>query len=56
MMVQKTGRDPITLKDAVCSPGGATLQGVAALETGDFRRVSMAAVDAAYQRTLEMKK
>ena len=55
-MVQQTGRDPIALKDAVCSPGGATLQGVRALDEGGFRAVSMAAVDAAYNRTLEMKK
>jgi len=55
-MVQQTGRDPIALKDAVCSPGGATLQGVRALDEGGFRGVAMAAVDAAYKRTLEMKK
>ena len=55
-MVQQTGRDPIALKDAVCSPGGATLQGVRALDEGGFRGVAMSAVDAAYQRTLEMKK
>ena len=55
-MVQQTGRDPIALKDAVCSPGGATLQGVRALDEGGFRAVGMAAVDAAYNRTLEMKK
>ena len=55
-MVQETGRDPIALKDAVCSPGGATLQGVRALDEGGFRAVGMAAVDAAYKRTLEMKK
>ena len=55
-MVQQTGRDPIALKDAVCSPGGATLQGVRALDEGGFRAVGMAAVDAAYKRTMEMKK
>ena len=55
-MVQQTGRDPIALKDAVCSPGGATLQGVHALDEGGFRQVAMSAVDAAYKRTLEMKK
>ncbi len=54
-MVQQTGRDPIALKDAVCSPGGATLQGVRALDEGGFRTVTMSAVDAAYRRTLEMK-
>jgi len=55
-MVQQTGRDPIALKDAVCSPGGATLQGVRALDEGGFRDLAMSAVNAAYKRTLEMKK
>lgn len=55
-MVQQTGEDPITLKDAVCSPGGATLQGVGALNGGGFRDIAISAVDAAYNRTLEMKK
>lgn len=54
-MIQQTGRDPIALKDAVCSPGGATLQGVRALDEGGFRDLAMSAVDAAYKRTLEMK-
>ena len=54
-MVLETGRDPIALKDAVCSPGGATLQGVAALERGDLRGTVLSAVDAAYKRTLELK-
>ena len=55
-MVLQTGRDPIALKDAVCSPGGATLQGVAALERGNLHETVISAVDAAYNRTLEMKK
>ena len=54
-MVLETGRDPIALKDAVCSPGGATLQGVAALDRGDLRGTVLSAVDAAYKRTLELK-
>ena len=54
-MVLQTGSDPIPLKDAVCSPGGATLQGVAALERGDLNGIVLAAVDAAYKRTLELK-
>ena len=54
-MVLETGRDPIPLKDAVCSPGGATLQGVAALERGDLHGTVLSAVDAAYKRTLELK-
>ena len=54
-MVLQTGRDPIALKDAVCSPGGATLQGVAALEQGNLHEVVTSAIDAAYRRTLELK-
>ena len=54
-MVLETGRDPIPLKDAVCSPGGATLQGVAALERCDLHGTVLSAVDAAYKRTLELK-
>lgn len=54
-MVLETGRDPIALKDAVCSPGGATLQGVAVLERDDLKGIVTAAIDAAYKRTLELK-
>ena len=55
-MIQQTGRDPMDLRDAVCSPGGATIQGVYALQDGGLRDLTISAVDAAYKRTLEMKK
>jgi pyrroline-5-carboxylate reductase len=55
-MVLATGRHPGDLKDAVCSPGGTTIAGVHALEDGAFRATAMGAVNAAYQRTLELKK
>lgn len=48
--------DPIDLKNRVCSPGGTTLAGVAALETGSLEAVAASAVEAAYARTLELKK
>ena len=48
--------DPIELKNRVCSPGGTTLAGVAALEKGELSKVAASAVEAAYQRTLELKK
>lgn len=49
-----TGRHPEELKDAVCSPGGTTIAGVAALESGGFRAAVEDAVSAAYKRTLEL--
>lgn len=47
---------PADLKDAVCSPGGTTIRGVKALEDGGFRSSVIAAVQAAYDRTMEMKR
>lgn len=50
------GRHPAALKDAVCSPGGSTIEGVHALEDGAFRGVVMNAVQAAFERTKELGK
>jgi len=53
-MVLESGRHPGALKDAVCSPGGTTIQGVRTLEEGGFRAAAMDAVIAAYEKTLEL--
>ena len=51
-----SGKHPGELKDAVCSPGGTTIAGVHALEDGAFRASVMGAVNAAYEKTLKLKK
>ena len=53
-MILETGRHPGELKDMVTSPGGATIQGVAALERGAFRGAVISAVEAAWKRSQEL--
>ena len=54
-LVMESGKHPGALKDAVCSPGGTTIQGVRTLEEAGFRGAVMDAVIAAYEKTLELK-
>ena len=53
-MVMESGKHPGELKDMVCSPGGTTISGVAALESGAFRATVMQAVEAAWLRAEEL--
>lgn len=54
-MVLESGKHPGELKDAVCSPGGTTIQGVRTLEERGFRAAAMDAVIAAYEKTLKLR-
>jgi pyrroline-5-carboxylate reductase len=56
LLLEQSGKHPGTVKDEVCSPGGSTIEGVAALEEGGFRALAMDAVTAAYERTMELGK
>ena len=42
----QSGAHPGAMKDAVCSPGGTTIKGVAALERGGLRAAVLDAIDA----------
>ncbi len=55
-MVLESGQHTGALKDAVCSPGGTTIQGVRALEERGFRAAAMDAVIAAYEKTVKLAK
>lgn len=55
-LVLESGTNPIELKDAVCSPGGTTIQGVRTLEEKGFCGSAMDAVIASYEKTLELAK
>lgn len=54
--VLETGTHPGALKDAVCSPGGSTIEGVKALEDGAFRAAAIDAVVKAYEKTKKLGK
>ncbi len=53
-MLLETGKHPGVLKDQVASPGGTTIAGIHALESGGFRGIVMDAVLAAANRSKEL--
>ncbi len=55
-LLKSSGKHPGELKDAVCSPGGSTIEGVKALENGAFRGTVINAVSEAFNKTKELGK
>ena len=55
-MYLATGTHPGALKDAVCSPGGSTIEGIKVLEEHGFRGAVMDCLAAAYKKNKELGK
>ena len=55
-LILESGKHPAECKDAVCSPGGTTIQGVRTLEEKGFRAAAMDAVITAYEKNLSLNK
>ena len=55
-LMLESGDHPGAMKDAVCSPGGSTIQGIRKLEQGGFRSATMEAVIATWEKNKEFIK
>ena len=55
-LAKRTGKHPADLRNMVTSPGGTTAAALHALESNGFRKASIEAIVAAYQRGEELNK
>ncbi len=53
-LLLESGKHPAELKDMVCSPGGTTIEAVAALEEKGFRAAILAAAQATIEKSKKM--
>lgn len=53
-LMRQSPLNPSALKDSVCSPGGTTIEGVAALERNSFRYAVIEAVRASYEKNSKL--
>ena len=51
-LLKESGADPKKLKEAVCSPGGSTIEGVKELETRKFYDAVISAIQASYEKNI----
>ena len=49
-LLQETGAHPHVMMDAVCSPGGTTIEGVCSLQRDGLEAAVIAAVDASLEK------
>lgn len=55
-LMMETKKHPAILKDQVCSPGGTTIEAVAALEKNGLRHAVSEAVEVCYNKCIELAK
>jgi len=55
-LMLETGTHPAPLRDAVCSPGGSTIAGVAAMEEAGFRHAVIAGIQASFIKNKDLGK
>ena len=55
-MIQETGEHPAALKDAVCTPGGTTIEAICELDKLGFRNAIISCVDACVNKSIQIRK